>query len=105
MDDKVNAAYDLPHNYRISKVSGIHIVIDRALVPDCMFLQTDNRRIFFMIPWGRAGRLSVQQQRPRTVLVLRSSDQNEPQLNIPVRRSRSSGDLETACPELGNRTL
>ncbi len=22
-------------------------------------------------------------------------------MNIPVRRSRSSGDLETACPELG----
>lgn len=51
--DEVNAAYQLPHNYRISKVSGIHIVINRALVPDCMFLQTDNRRIFFMIPWSQ----------------------------------------------------
>ncbi|MGS0763278.1 FAD-dependent oxidoreductase [Syntrophomonas curvata] len=35
----------------MSKVSGIHIVIDRLLVPDCMFLQTGSRRIFFMIPW------------------------------------------------------
>ena len=49
--DEVNAEYHLPHNYRISKVSGIHIVISRALVPDCMLLQTNNRRIFFMIPW------------------------------------------------------
>jgi glycerol-3-phosphate dehydrogenase len=49
--DEVNAEYHLPHNYRISKVSGIHIVINRALVSDCMFLQTNNRRIFFMIPW------------------------------------------------------
>jgi glycerol-3-phosphate dehydrogenase len=48
--DEVNADYSLPHNYRISKVSGIHIVINRALVPDCMFLQTNNQRIFFMIP-------------------------------------------------------
>ena len=50
--DEVNAKYRLPHNYRINKVSGIHIVINRALVPDCMFLQTNNRRIFFMIPWS-----------------------------------------------------
>lgn len=49
--DEVNERYRLPHNYRISKVSGVHIVIDRELVPDCMFLQTNNRRIFFMIPW------------------------------------------------------
>jgi glycerol-3-phosphate dehydrogenase len=50
--DEVNAKYRLPHNYRINKVSGIHIVINRVLVPDCMFLQTNNRRIFFMIPWS-----------------------------------------------------
>ncbi|MEN6328394.1 MAG: glycerol-3-phosphate dehydrogenase/oxidase [Syntrophomonas sp.] len=49
--DEVNERYRLPHNYCISKVSGIHIVINRELVPDCMFLQTNNRRIFFMIPW------------------------------------------------------
>lgn len=49
--DEVNHQYELAHNYRISKVSGIHIVIDRALIPDCMFLQTKNKRIFFMIPW------------------------------------------------------
>lgn len=49
--DEVNNMYGLPHNYRIAKVSGIHIVIDRKLVPDCMFLQTENKRIFFMIPW------------------------------------------------------
>ncbi|MDD4803191.1 MAG: glycerol-3-phosphate dehydrogenase/oxidase [Syntrophomonas sp.] len=49
--DEVNAKYCLPHNYRNNKVSGIHIVINRAVVPECMFLQTNNRRIFFMIPW------------------------------------------------------
>ncbi len=49
--DEVNDCYGLPHNYRISKVSGIHIVINKKLVPDCMFLQTQGRRIFFMIPW------------------------------------------------------
>ena len=49
--DEVNNHYGLAHNYRISKVSGIHIVIDGALVPDCMFLQTSSKRIFFMIPW------------------------------------------------------
>jgi glycerol-3-phosphate dehydrogenase len=50
--DEVNVKYRLPHNYRISKVSGVHIVLNRTLVPDCMFLQTYNRRIFFMIPWA-----------------------------------------------------
>ncbi|MEN6327028.1 MAG: glycerol-3-phosphate dehydrogenase/oxidase [Syntrophomonas sp.] len=49
--DEVNDRYGLPHNYRISKVSGIHIVINKKLVPECMFLQTVSRRIFFMIPW------------------------------------------------------
>ncbi|MEA4924863.1 MAG: glycerol-3-phosphate dehydrogenase/oxidase [Syntrophomonadaceae bacterium] len=49
--DEVNNEYHLPHNHRIQKISGIHIVINRLLVPDCMFLQTNNRRIFFMIPW------------------------------------------------------
>ncbi len=49
--DEVNDSYHLPHNYGIRKVSGIHIVIDRELIPDCMFLQTASQRIFFMIPW------------------------------------------------------
>ncbi len=49
--DEVNQRYHLPHNYHIAAVSGIHIVIDKVLVPDCMFLQTADKRIFFMIPW------------------------------------------------------
>ncbi len=49
--DEVNECYDLPHNYHIVNVSGIHIIIDKVLVPDCMFLQTADQRIFFMIPW------------------------------------------------------
>jgi glycerol-3-phosphate dehydrogenase len=49
--DEVNERYGLPHNYRITRVSGIHIVINRELVPDCLFLQTRTKRIFFMIPW------------------------------------------------------
>lgn len=53
--DEVNEACDLPHKYGISKVGSIHIVINRALVPDCMFLQTVNRPICFIISWGEGG--------------------------------------------------
>jgi glycerol-3-phosphate dehydrogenase len=49
--NEVNETYNLPHDFSVSRVSGIHIVVDRLLVPDCMFLQTASRRIFFMIPW------------------------------------------------------
>lgn len=48
--DEVNARFSLPSNYTIEKISGIHLVIDRVLVPDPLFLETASRRIFFIIP-------------------------------------------------------
>lgn len=48
--DEVNQQFDLPANYHIRKISGIHIVIDGLLTNDLMFMQTDGKRIFFIIP-------------------------------------------------------
>jgi len=48
--DEVNARFELPSSYTIEKLSGIHLVIDRVLVPDPLFLETASKRIFFIIP-------------------------------------------------------
>lgn len=48
--DEVNHRFNLPSRYKISKVSGIHIVVDGFLTPEPVFLQTDHKRIFFIIP-------------------------------------------------------
>lgn len=48
--DEVNSAFKLPARYKISKVSGIHLVIKGQLVPQPLFLQTDHERIFFVLP-------------------------------------------------------
>ena len=48
--DEVNARFGLPSSYTIEKLSGIHLVIDRVLVPDPLFLETASKRIFFIIP-------------------------------------------------------
>ena len=48
--DEVNAAFHLPSSYTIEKLSGIHLVIDRVLVPEPLILETSSRRIFFIIP-------------------------------------------------------
>ncbi len=48
--DEVNARFDLPSSYTIEKLSGIHLVIDRVLVPEPLILETSSRRIFFIIP-------------------------------------------------------
>lgn len=48
--DEVNRRFNLPARCKINKVSGIHLVIDRLLVPEPVFLQTDHQRIFFIIP-------------------------------------------------------
>lgn len=48
--DEVNERFSLPSSYRIEKLSGIHLVIDRILVPDPLFLETSSKRIFFIIP-------------------------------------------------------
>lgn len=48
--DEINHQFNLPSRYKIDKVSGIHIVIDSLLTPEPVFLQTDHKRIFFIIP-------------------------------------------------------
>jgi len=48
--DEVNAKFNLPSSYTIEKLSGIHLVIGKVLVPDPLILETSTKRIFFMIP-------------------------------------------------------
>ncbi len=48
--DEVNVAFDLPARFHIRKISGIHLVIKELLVQDLMFMQTKEKRIFFIIP-------------------------------------------------------
>jgi len=48
--DEVNTRYDLPARYHIRKVSGIHLIFDGLIVPELMFMQTKEKRIFFIIP-------------------------------------------------------
>jgi glycerol-3-phosphate dehydrogenase len=48
--DEVNHRFNLPSRYKIDKISGIHIVIDTLITTEPIFLQTDHKRIFFIIP-------------------------------------------------------
>jgi glycerol-3-phosphate dehydrogenase len=48
--DEVNARFGFPSSYTIEKLSGIHLVIDRVLVPEPLILETSSKRIFFIIP-------------------------------------------------------
>lgn len=48
--DEVNGTFSLPSRYHITKVSGIHLVLEGLLVAHPLFLQTGGKRIFFMIP-------------------------------------------------------
>ena len=48
--DEINEKYDLPSSYMIEKLSGIHLVIGRVLVPEPLILETASKRIFFIIP-------------------------------------------------------
>lgn len=48
--DEVNATFGFPSSYTIEKLSGIHLVIDRVLVPEPLILETSSKRIFFIIP-------------------------------------------------------
>ncbi len=50
--DEINKKFNLPSSYSIEKLSGIHIVIDRLLIPEPLLLETASKRIFFMIPNG-----------------------------------------------------
>ena len=48
--DEVNRKFDFPANFSIRKISGIHITLDGLLTQDLMFMQTKQKRIFFVIP-------------------------------------------------------
>ncbi len=48
--DEVIARYQFPSRFQIRKVSGIHIFVDKLLTPHPLFLQTQGKRIFFLIP-------------------------------------------------------
>jgi len=48
--DEVNKKYSLPANFNIRKISGIHITLEGLLTQDLMFMQTKEKRIFFVIP-------------------------------------------------------
>ena len=48
--DEVNRKFELPAKFNIRKISGIHITIDGLLTNDLMFMQTKEKRIFFVIP-------------------------------------------------------
>ncbi len=48
--DEVNRDFDLPARYRIRKISGIHVIFKGLLTQDLMFMQTAEKRIFFIIP-------------------------------------------------------
>lgn len=48
--DEFNAQFSLPSSYTIEKLSGIHLVIGRVLVPQPLILETSSKRIFFIIP-------------------------------------------------------
>ena len=48
--EEVNSKYDLPARFGIRKVSGIHLIFEGLIVPELMFMQTREKRIFFIIP-------------------------------------------------------
>jgi len=48
--DEVNSEFEFPAKFSIRKISGIHIIIDGLLTNDLMFMQTKQKRIFFVIP-------------------------------------------------------
>ncbi|MFC1527318.1 FAD-dependent oxidoreductase [Candidatus Neomarinimicrobiota bacterium] len=48
--DEVNNKFKFPAKFSIRKISGIHIIVDGLLTNDLMFMQTKEKRIFFVIP-------------------------------------------------------
>lgn len=48
--DEVNYTFNLPARYNIRKISGIHVIFDGLITHDLMFMQTEEKRIFFIIP-------------------------------------------------------
>jgi len=48
--DEVNERYGLHSRYHIRKISGIHVIFPGLLTHDLLFMQTVEKRIFFIIP-------------------------------------------------------
>ena len=48
--DEVNSKFEFPAKFSIRKISGIHITVEGLLTNDLMFIQTKQKRIFFVIP-------------------------------------------------------
>lgn len=48
--DEVNTKYNFPARFQLRKVSGIHLIFEGLIVPNLMFMQTREKRIFFIIP-------------------------------------------------------
>ena len=57
--DEVNHRLTLPSRCKIKKVSGIHIVIEGLLCSQPIFLQTDHKRIFFIIPENKSNQTII----------------------------------------------
>lgn len=57
--DEVNHRFNLPSRYKISKVSGIHLVLNGLLTTEPIFLQTDHKRIFFIIPENKTNQTII----------------------------------------------
>ena len=47
--NEVNEKFDFPARFQIRKVSGIHLIFDGLIVPELMFMQTKEKRIFFTL--------------------------------------------------------
>lgn len=47
--DEVISKFEFPAKFSIRKISGIHIILDGLLTQDLMFMQTKQKRIFFVI--------------------------------------------------------
>ncbi|MEE8340530.1 MAG: glycerol-3-phosphate dehydrogenase/oxidase [Candidatus Neomarinimicrobiota bacterium] len=48
--DEVNQTFKFPARFNIRKISGIHIILEGLLTNDLIFMQTKQKRIFFVIP-------------------------------------------------------
>lgn len=57
--DEVNETFHFPANFQLRKVSGIHLIFDGLVVPDLMFMQTREKRIFFIIPEPEANQTLI----------------------------------------------
>lgn len=57
--DEAIARYQFPSRFQIRKVSGIHIFVDELLTPHPLFLQTQGKRVFFVIPEPERGQTMI----------------------------------------------